>query len=117
MLSLKRKRLGNALAWALKSQDGTFTSFLADKFLKTYVETGELLCIDLLENLGSCMLACDKLMFLGKYYLSLFNMWFRVHSDLKSLENLTKSAKFMFLRHGEIRKFVENRETQFIDDY
>lgn len=70
MLSLKRKRLGNALAWALKSQDGIFTSFLADKFLKKYVETGELLCVDLLENLGSCMLACDKTMFLGKCYYS-----------------------------------------------
>ncbi|XP_076272929.1 nuclear pore complex protein Nup75 isoform X2 [Rhynchophorus ferrugineus] len=67
MKCLKRGRLGNALTWALKSQDGAFTSYLADKFLKGYIESGELNSTDLLDNLGSCMLASDRLIFLGKY--------------------------------------------------
>lgn len=68
MLSLKRNRLGNALTWGLKSQDGPFTSFLADKFLHIYIKTGQLPCTDLLENLGSSILVSDRLIFLGKYY-------------------------------------------------
>lgn len=65
--SLKRGRVGNALTWALKSQDGPFTSYLADLVLKKYIENGELNSTDLLDNLGSCMLASDRLIFLGKY--------------------------------------------------
>ncbi|XP_066153103.1 nuclear pore complex protein Nup85 [Euwallacea fornicatus] len=67
MRALKRGCLGNALTWALKSQDGPFTSYLADKFLKEYVASGELNSTDLLDNLGSCMLVSDRLIFLGKY--------------------------------------------------
>ncbi|KAI4457128.1 frount protein-related [Holotrichia oblita] len=67
VISLKRGRLGNALTWALKSQDPNFTSFLADKYLREYSAKGELINTDLLDNLGSCMLASDKLIFLGKY--------------------------------------------------
>lgn len=69
MRCLSRGRLGNALTWALKSQDGPFTSYLADKFLKEYIASGELDSTDLLDNLGSCMLASDRLIFLGKYWL------------------------------------------------
>nr|AEE63636.1 unknown [Dendroctonus ponderosae] len=67
MRSLSRGRLGNALTWALKSQDGPFTSYLADKYLKQYISSGELNNTDLLDNLGSSMLASDRLIFLGKY--------------------------------------------------
>lgn len=67
MRSLQRGRMGNALTWALKSQDGAFTSFLADKFLQDYCHQGKLSNFDLLDNLGSCMLASDRLIFLGKY--------------------------------------------------
>ncbi|KAG7189414.1 hypothetical protein KM043_017118 [Ampulex compressa] len=67
MKCMKQGRLGNALAWALKAQDSGFTTYIADEFLKQYVENGELECRDLLENLGSCMLASDRLTFLGKY--------------------------------------------------
>ncbi|KAG5892368.1 hypothetical protein JTB14_035982 [Gonioctena quinquepunctata] len=68
MTSMRRGRLGNALSWALKSQDGPFTSFLSDKFLKDYLKHGRLGSRDLLDNLGSCMLVSDRLIFLGKYY-------------------------------------------------
>lgn len=67
MKCIKQGRLGNALAWALKAQDSGFTTYIADQFLKQYAENGELECRDLLENLGSCMLASDRLTFLGKY--------------------------------------------------
>ncbi|XP_019867827.2 nuclear pore complex protein Nup85 [Aethina tumida] len=66
--SLRRGRLGNALSWALKSQDGPFTSYLADKFLQEYTKNGKLASTDFLDNLGSCMMASDRLIFLGKYY-------------------------------------------------
>ncbi|XP_015435064.1 PREDICTED: nuclear pore complex protein Nup85 [Dufourea novaeangliae] len=64
---IKQGRLGNALAWALKAQDSSFITYIADQFLKQYAETGKLECRDLLENLGFCMMASDRLTFLGKY--------------------------------------------------
>lgn len=67
MKCIKQKRLGNALSWALKAQDGGFITYIANQFLKYYAENGELECRDLLENLGPCMLASDRLTFLGKY--------------------------------------------------
>jgi len=66
MKSIRQGRLGNALTWALKAHDGNFITYIADQFLKHYAEYGELECRDLLENLGSCMLASDRLTFLGK---------------------------------------------------
>ncbi|XP_033211463.1 nuclear pore complex protein Nup85 isoform X2 [Belonocnema kinseyi] len=64
MKCIRRGRYGNALAWALKAQDGAFATYIADKFLKRYAEHGEIQCQDLLENLGSCMLVSDRLTFL-----------------------------------------------------
>ncbi|XP_076651804.1 nuclear pore complex protein Nup75 [Halictus rubicundus] len=64
---IKHGRLGNALAWALKGQDSGFVTYIADQFLKQYADTGKLECRDLLENLGFCMMASDRLTFLGKY--------------------------------------------------
>lgn len=63
---MKKGRLGNALTWALKSQNGNFASYLAEKFLKEYCNSGKLQSTDLLDNLGSCMLLSDRLVFLGK---------------------------------------------------
>lgn len=67
MKCIRRGRLGNALAWALKAQDGDFATYIADQFLKRYANEGELECRDMLENLGPCMLTSDRLTFLGKY--------------------------------------------------
>ncbi|XP_015176439.1 PREDICTED: nuclear pore complex protein Nup85 [Polistes dominula] len=67
MKCIKQRRLGNALSWALKAQDSGFITYIANQFLKYYAENGELECRDLLENLGPCMLASDRLTFLGKY--------------------------------------------------
>lgn len=74
MISMKRGRLGNALTWALQSQDGPFTSFLADKFLQEYIKSGKLVNTDFLDNLGSCMLASDRLIFLGNVFLYSYSL-------------------------------------------
>ncbi|KAF5288343.1 hypothetical protein FQR65_LT12078 [Abscondita terminalis] len=66
--SLRRGHLGNALTWGIKSQDGSFTSALADKFLREYCKNGILMNLDLLDDLGSSMLISDRLIFLAKYY-------------------------------------------------
>lgn len=67
MYSYKRNRWGTALSWALKAQDGTYISFLADKYLQEYLNTGKLKDVEFLNSLGSSMLASDRLIFLGKY--------------------------------------------------
>lgn len=69
MKSLKQGRLGNALSWAMRSQDSLFASYLAEQFLRQYCNSGELHNTDLLDNLGSCILLSDRLAFLGKYNL------------------------------------------------
>lgn len=65
--SLRQERLGNALAWALRSMDANLTNHLADKFLEGFASKGEFEASDLLDNLGSCMLVSERLTFLGKY--------------------------------------------------
>lgn len=66
MKSLKQGRLGNALSWAMRSQDSLFASYLAEQFLREYCKSGALHNTDLLDNLGSCILLSDRLAFLGK---------------------------------------------------
>ncbi|XP_054258211.1 nuclear pore complex protein Nup85 [Macrosteles quadrilineatus] len=67
MKELRRRRLGQALYWALQSQDPGFATFIADNILEYYAREGVFSSVDLLDNLGSCMLVCDRLTFLGKY--------------------------------------------------
>lgn len=65
MKALKRHRIGQALNWALQSQDPGFATHIADTLLKKYAKEGIFESLDLLENLGSCMLVSDRLTFLG----------------------------------------------------
>jgi len=67
MKALARGNTGSAMAWALKSQDAKFTTFLADKLLATYATSGSFSSVDLLDNLGSSIVVSDRLTFLGKY--------------------------------------------------
>lgn len=64
---LNRMDPGSAMAWALRSQDAKFTTFLADKLLAEYTHNGEFSCADLLDNLGTSIIVSDRLTFLGKY--------------------------------------------------
>jgi hypothetical protein len=43
---MNRGDTGAAMAWALKSQDAKFTTFLADKLLSEYATTGRVLVPD-----------------------------------------------------------------------
>jgi nuclear pore complex protein Nup85 len=52
MKALKSGQIGNAMTWGLRSQDAAFTTFLADKLLKLYCESGNFTSGDLLDHLG-----------------------------------------------------------------
>ena len=67
MKCLHEDQLGNAMTWGLKSQDSAFTTFLADKLLKLYCESGTFSSGDLLDHLGVSMVVSDRLTFLAKY--------------------------------------------------
>ena len=44
------------MTWALRSQDSTFTTFLADKLLNLYCESGTFSSGDLLDHLGKILM-------------------------------------------------------------
>merc|ERR1719414_1582951 len=67
MKALNNDQLGNAMIWALRSQDSGFTTFLADKLLKLYCESDNFSSGDLLDHLGVSMVVSDRLTFLAKY--------------------------------------------------
>ncbi|XP_046857044.1 nuclear pore complex protein Nup85-like [Xenia sp. Carnegie-2017] len=67
MTAYHNHRLGSALSWAIKAKDPAFASFIAERFMDDYFDKGEFPSLDLIDNLGSSMLLCDKLTFLGKY--------------------------------------------------
>ena len=49
------------------SQDVNFTTFLADRLLKEYCESGTFTSANLLDHLGQSMMVSDRLTFLAKY--------------------------------------------------
>ena len=56
------------MSWALRSQDVTFTTFLADRLLHEYTTSGGFASsADLLDHLGTSMVLSDRLTFLAKY--------------------------------------------------
>ncbi|XP_063697809.1 nuclear pore complex protein Nup75, partial [Culicoides brevitarsis] len=65
---ISHARYGNALHWALRSNDTFYIQVVVDYFLKHYTETGEMMCPDILSCIGSRMLISPRLMFLIKYY-------------------------------------------------
>jgi len=67
MRALQGGHTGSAMAWALKSGDSKFTTFLADKILAEYAASGTFSSTDLLDNLGASIVVSDRLTFLGKY--------------------------------------------------
>lgn len=67
MRALQAGHSGAAMAWALRSGDSRFTSFLADRILAEYAASGTFSSTDLLDNLGASIVVSDRLTFLGKY--------------------------------------------------
>ena len=55
------------MAWALKSADSKFTTFLADKILVEYSTSGTFSSTDLLDSLGTSIVVSDRLTFPVKY--------------------------------------------------
>jgi nuclear pore complex protein Nup85 len=66
--SLQKNRFGNALEWAIRSRENVYVTDVANVFLYHYCNTGEVLCEDLLANIGDRMLAYPRLLFLVQYY-------------------------------------------------
>lgn len=66
MLSLQKSGIGEALCWAIRGQDSAFATHLGDLYLKEYVKGGSFACPDILDNLGSIVVTCDRFMFIGK---------------------------------------------------
>lgn len=71
MLSLQKSRIGEALCWAIRGQDSAFATHLGDLYLKEFAKSGSFGCPDILDNLGSIVVTCDRFMFIGKYYILL----------------------------------------------
>jgi len=68
MRALKEDRIGAAMSWALRSQDVSFATFLADRLLHEYTTSGGFASsADLLDHLGTSMVLSDRLTFLAKY--------------------------------------------------
>ena len=67
MRALQSWNSGEAMAWALKSADSKFTTFLADKILVEYSTSGTFSSTDLLDSLDASIVVSDRLTFLGKY--------------------------------------------------
>lgn len=91
--SFNNGRYGNALDWALRSQDNLYVTSIADLFLRVslhcpvidchdfqnkktfffffhfqhYTKTGEILCEDVITNIGAKMFVSPRLVFLVKY--------------------------------------------------
>ena len=66
MRALQSWNSAGATAWALKSADSKFTTFLADKILAEYSTSGTFSSTDL-NSPGASIVVSDRLTFLGKY--------------------------------------------------
>lgn len=121
MKALRRKRLGVALSWCLRAKDEVFASFLTEKFLNHYMETGTFAQCDLIENLGSSMLLNNKLTFLGKYHefhkLYLSSQYRKAGALLVSLltSNLAPKKFWMILLIDSL-PLLENKEIIFTSE-
>ncbi|KAL9915780.1 nuclear pore complex protein Nup75 isoform 1-T2 [Glossina fuscipes fuscipes] len=66
--SFTEERYGNALEWAIRSRDTLYVTSIADYLLKHYVQTGDILCPDVIANIGAKMFISPRLVFLAKYF-------------------------------------------------
>ncbi|XP_011200003.2 nuclear pore complex protein Nup75 [Bactrocera dorsalis] len=66
--SLDEQRYGNALEWAIRSKDTLYVTTIADFLLNHYSKTGDMLCPDVIANIGAKMFISPRLVFLVKYF-------------------------------------------------
>ncbi|XP_036334091.1 nuclear pore complex protein Nup75 [Rhagoletis pomonella] len=67
-ISLNEHRYGNALEWAIRSKDTLYVTSIADFLLNHYSKTGDMLCPDVIANVGPKMFISPRLVFLVKYF-------------------------------------------------
>lgn len=89
MLSLQKSRKGEALSWAIRGQDSAFATYLGDLFLKEFANSGQFSCPDILENLGSIVVTCDRFMFIGKLCLTMY-YYFHICICIAIILNINK---------------------------
>ncbi|XP_055920799.1 nuclear pore complex protein Nup75 [Eupeodes corollae] len=61
-------RYGNALEWAIRAKDAIFVTSIADFFLNHYSKHGDMICPDVIANIGAKMFISPRLVFLVKYF-------------------------------------------------
>ncbi|XP_058456461.1 nuclear pore complex protein Nup75 [Malaya genurostris] len=66
--NLANKLYGNALEWSIRSKDSFYVTAVANIFLEHYCNYGEILCEDVIANIGAKMFISPRLIFLVKYY-------------------------------------------------
>uniref|UniRef100_A0A1A9ZQT6 Nuclear pore complex protein Nup85 n=1 Tax=Glossina pallidipes TaxID=7398 RepID=A0A1A9ZQT6_GLOPL len=80
--SFTEERYGNALEWTIRYQDTFYITFIADYLLKT----GDMLCPDVIANMGARMFISPRLVFLAKYFD--FYQFYRKNDFLPAAELL-----------------------------
>lgn len=66
--NLANRMYGNALEWAIRSRDSFYVTAVANIFLEHYCNHGEIMCEDVISNIGAKMFISPRLIFLVKYY-------------------------------------------------
>ncbi|CAO1379036.1 unnamed protein product [Diamesa hyperborea] len=84
--SLSHVQYGNALEWAIRSRDNVYVTNVANIFLQHYCNTGEMMCKDLLANVGAKMFLSPRLLFLIKYFD--FHQFYRTRAFSQAAELL-----------------------------
>ncbi|XP_001848361.2 nuclear pore complex protein Nup75 [Culex quinquefasciatus] len=84
--NLANRLYGNALEWAIRSRDSFYVTAVANIFLEHYCNTGEIMCEDVIANVGAKMFCSPRLIFLVKYYD--FRQFYRERSFAQAAELL-----------------------------
>ncbi|XP_058826939.1 nuclear pore complex protein Nup75 [Topomyia yanbarensis] len=84
--NLANKLYGNALEWAIRSKDSFYVTAVANIFLEHYCNYGEIMCEDVIANIGAKMFISPRLIFLVKYYD--FRQFYRERSFAQAAELL-----------------------------
>ncbi|XP_055531469.1 nuclear pore complex protein Nup75 [Wyeomyia smithii] len=84
--NLANRLYGNAMEWAIRSRDSFYVTAVANIFLEHYCNHGEIMCEDVIANIGAKMFVSPRLIFLVKYYD--FRQFYRERSFAQAAELL-----------------------------